>query len=92
MIGIIIMIMVIAYLSSESSYISSSSLGTSSGGFSATFLVDDSDAVDGDVEGLEVAASDDDDEVVEYDDHAEEGLEVATGDDDGEGHQHQCHQ
>ena len=90
--------MFIAYLSSESSsessssHISSSSLGTSSGGFSAAFLVDDSDAVDGDVEGLEVAASDEDDEVVEYDDDAEEDLEVATCDDDGEAHQHQCHQ
>ena len=94
MIVIIIMIIVIAYLSSESSssHISSSSLGTSSGGFSATFLVDDSDAVDGDVEGLEVAASDDDDEVFEYDDDAEEGLKMATCDYDGEGHQHQCHQ
>jgi hypothetical protein len=46
-----------------------SSLATSSGGFSAVDVVDDSDAIDGDVEGLEVAARD-----ANYDD--EEGLKV----------------
>ena len=48
---------------------SSSHLATSSGGFSAVDVVDDSDAIDGDVEGLEVAARDSN-----YDD--EEGLKV----------------
>ena len=43
-------------------YVWSSSLSTSSGGFSAAVVVDDSDAVDCDVEGLELPASDDHDE------------------------------
>ena len=34
---------------------------TSSGGFSAVDVVDDSDTIDGDAEGLELAASNDDD-------------------------------
>ena len=44
-------------------------MATSSGGLSAVDVIDDSDAIDGDVEGLEVAARD-----ANYDD--EEGLKV----------------
>ena len=69
-------------------------MATSSGGFSVVVVVDDSDAVDGDDEGLEAAASDGDDEVVEYVGDAvdgdAEGIEVVANDEYG--YQNQCHQ